>query len=359
MILLEYEAKALLNAYGIPIAKGQLYYAGYKPFTYPVVVKSQVPTGGRGKLGGIKIATNKNEFTTYVDEIKALNIKGFTPKNLYIETALDVAQEYYLSLTINRETSQVQLTAHKEGGINIEEQQKDSFLQLPIPYKNPNFNTLGEQLAEYLGLESQVFTLQDMLQNLYKAFMENDATLIEINPLILTITGQLIAGDAKIELDDGARFRHNWDYETPVQDANFIVLNPKGDVALLANGAGLAMATVDSIYASGLIPANFLDIGGGANEEKVIAAFKDIMAFPSVKAIIINIFGGITRCDEIAKAIIHAKNNVPGLPPLFIRLEGNNYDQAKTLLDQNDILLLPTLNACIDAAKKEVKQHAR
>ena len=363
MILLEYEAKGLLNDFGVPVEMGELYrenpsgtssQENYLPKKFPVVIKSQVPVGGRGKLGGVKIAKNPDEFNKLVNEIKQTSIKGHLPTNLLIETALQIKQEFYLAITINRDVSQIQFTANCDGGIEIESQNKSSFLNIPITEKTPNFNIIGEQLAEYLNLPSQTFALQDIAKNLYQAFTKNDALLIEINPLILTTNEKLIAGDAKIELDDSAAFRHEWNYETEMPNANFVILNPNGNIATIANGAGLAMATVDEIFSSDLVPANFLDIGGGANEEKVLSAFNELIKFPNTKAIIINIFGGITKCDEIAKAIVSAKKNAPKLPPLFIRLSGNNYDEAKEILDANNILLLPNLTSCIKSAKKEI-----
>lgn len=354
MILLEYEAKGLLKDYNIPVANGVLYEEGFTPIDFPVVIKSQVPVGGRGKLGGVKIAQDMNEFEKLIPLVYTTEIKGFLPSSLLIEEAFKIIKEFYLALTINRDTGQIQFTANNDGGIEIESKDNSSFLTIPVHLKKPNFNEIGQQLAEYFNLEGHTFVLQDMAKNLYKAFTENDALLIEINPLILTAEDKLVAGDAKIELDSSAAFRHNWNFETKMPNANFVILNPDGNVATIANGAGLAMATVDAIVSAGLTPANFLDIGGGANEKTVLDAFTKLMEFPNTKAIIINIFGGITQCDQIAKAIISAKNNVPNLPPLFIRLSGNNYSQAKKLLDENNIKLLPSLDSCINQIKKEV-----
>ena len=355
MILLEYEAKQLLNKYNIPVTTGELFTPNLVPSKYPVVIKSQVPTGGRGKLGGVKIAKNSDEFKKFVSEIKQTNIKGYLPKQLLIECACDIKQELYLSITVNRDMERVQFTANKDGGVEIESTEASSFLNIPVSTQKPNFNIIGQQLAEYFSLEDQTFVLQDMVENLYKAFIKEDALLIEINPLILTTSGKLIAGDAKIELDDSAAHRHQWDYETKMPNANFVTLNKTGEIATIANGAGLAMATVDAISTAGLVPANFLDIGGGADEQKVLQAFSELMKFPNTKAIIINIFGGITRCDEIARAIVNATKNTPNLPPLFIRLSGNNYKEAKDILAGSNIPLLPDLNSCINLAKKVVE----
>ena len=353
MILLEYEGKQILSGCGLSVVKGVLYSPDLVP-DFPVVIKSQVPVGGRGKLGGVKIAKNQAEYDQFVAEISKTSIKGHLPVNLLVEAAVDIKQEFYLAITINRDLGLIQFTANKNGGIEIEAMSLDSFLNIPITSKKPDFDDIGQQLADYFDLPEQTFVLQDIAQNLYRTFIKNDALLIEINPLILTATDELVAGDAKIELDSSANYRHNWDYETKMPNANFVILNPKGNVATIANGAGLAMATVDEIFSSDLIPANFLDIGGGASEEKVLSAFNELMKFPNTKAIIVNIFGGITKCDEIAKAIVSAKKVVPNLPPLFIRLSGNNYDEAKEILDANNILLLPSLTSCIKHARKEI-----
>lgn len=354
MILLEYEAKNILKKAGIPTPASEL-VSMQSPVSLalPLVVKSQVPTGGRGKLGGIKLVRTQEEFTQAVTTIKSLEIKGFTPKTLLAEEALSINRELYLSLRIDRSSESIELLAHANGGVEIEDNDASSFLKIQL--NQPPTLAQGEELAEFYGLESHSFALQDILKNLYSCFVQNDATLIEINPLILTDDDTLIAGDCKMTLDDSAHFRHpDWSFEAGTQESNFVTLNTNGSVATIANGAGLAMATVDAVSAANLKPANFLDIGGGASAESVLAAFNSILEYPEVKAIVINIFAGITRCDEIAKAIVTAKDQLGSLPPLFIRLAGNNYNEAKALLDANNVQLLPTLQSCIDAAKQEV-----
>ena len=194
-----------------------------------------------------------------------------------------------------------------------------------------------------------------MVKNLYRCLIKNDATLIEINPLIYTTDKKLVAGDCKMELDDAAHFRHpEWKFEEKPTNTNFVTLDENGSIATIANGAGLAMATVDAVRDFGMNPANFLDIGGGSNSASVLAAFQKIMEYPNIKAIVINIFAGITRCDEVAKAIITAKEQISDLPPLSIRLAGTNVEQANALLAEHNIQLLPTLEACLRAARKGV-----
>jgi succinyl-CoA synthetase beta subunit len=304
-------------------------------------------------LGGIKVVESIDELDQTITTLFTLPIKGYLPLKLLAEEKIAIAHEYYLSLTINRSRAYIELIAHKSGGVDVEENNPKDFLRLELTGKNSS-NT-GEQLAEYLGREDQSFVLQDMVEQLYKCFIKNDATLIEINPLIYTTTGKLICGDAKIELDDAAMFRHpEWHFESTAQETNFVTLHENGNIATIANGAGLAMATVDAVVAGGMTPANFLDIGGGASEATVLAAFERITTFPGVKAIVINIFAGITRCDEVARAVVAAQRKIDHLPPLLIRLAGTNYEQAADILAAAGIPLLPTLEECITKAKETI-----
>lgn len=356
MKLLEYEAKAILRAHAIPVPKGVVIKKGddFTNIPLPTVVKSQVPIGGRGKAGGIKVVKNNNELAKTAKELFNLPIKGFTPHSLLCETLVDVHKEYYLSLSINRNKACIELLAQINGGVEVEANTGDYFTS---ELERKNIDGVGDSLADYLNIPRYAFVLQDLLQNLLDCFVKNDATLLEINPLILTSAGELIAGDCKMVLDDAASFRHpHWHFETAAEATNFVELNPKGTVATIANGAGLAMTTVDAVASAGLTPANFLDIGGGANEASVYAAFERIANYPKVKVIVINIFAGITRCDEVAKAIIAAKSRLKGLPSLSIRLAGTNYQAASELLQSNNIELQPTLESCIASAKIEVSQ---
>ena len=248
--------------------------------------------------------------------------------------------------------------ANPAGGVEVEENAAEDFLRIGVngATDSQSWDVVGEQLAELYNTPEQTFALQDLVENLYDCFVKNDATLLEINPLVLTADGQLVAGDCKMVLDDAAAFRHpEWDFEQKSVEANFVTLDETGTVATIANGAGLAMATVDAVASSGMQPANFLDIGGGANAESVMKAFKRIMEYENVQAIVINIFAGITRCDEVAKAIIQAKSQFSALPPLCIRLSGTNYEQAVELLAAENIPLLPTLEDCLQAAKEYTK----
>lgn len=350
MKLLEYEAKRILSAAGVPVPKS--YVAGEKPIFLPVVIKSQVPTGGRGKAGGIVVAKTDDDYAVAVEKVANLAIEGFTPKTLLAEALVDIDRELYFSYLIDKKSASVVLMAHINGGVEVEDNPEDSYFTVPVT-KDSDFEAIGQRLADYYDLPGQTFVLQDLAEKLYGAFIKNDALLLEINPLILTKVDRLIAGDCKMELDDAAAFRHpDWQFEAEKTEVNFVTLDNQGTVATIANGAGLAMATVDAVSDAGLTPANFLDIGGGANEASVLAAFERLVTYPNLKVIIINIFAGITRCDEVAKAILSAREKLPGLPPLAVRLAGTNYEQAAELLSAHDIAIQPSLTDAIKTAKE-------
>ncbi|MGK2896605.1 MAG: ATP-grasp domain-containing protein [Candidatus Saccharimonadales bacterium] len=353
MKLLEYEAKAILKQSSIPVPTSEQIDRSTDP-SLPAVLKSQVPVGGRGKAGGVRLVKSAEEAKETLAAIFDLEIRGYKPRVILAEEPLDIDKEFYISLLIDRDSSSIQLLANKTGGIEVEENTTESFLR-EIVNIGTDFNTLGEKVAEYYDLPDQTFALQDLVKNLYDCFVKNDATLIEINPLALTTEGELIAGDCKMELDDAAKFRHpEWNFEYTPADSNFVTLHEDGTVATIANGAGLAMATVDAVADAGLIPANFLDIGGGANEAGVLAAFEKIVTYPNVSAIVINIFAGITRCDEVARAVIAATKHIKKLPKLYIRLAGTNYEEAEILLREAGIGLQPTLATCLAAVKKDM-----
>jgi succinyl-CoA synthetase beta subunit len=345
--LLEYEAKHVLESAHIPVPTSLLIKLG-DTLPTPLVLKSQVPTGGRGKVGGIVVVDTPDDLQPAINKLLSLEIKGFTPKTLLAEEKLNIKKEFYLSILIDRQSASIKIFAHKNGGVEVEE--NTDFQSWSISEKS-QAEQIGQQLADYYELPDQTFALQDLIENLYGCFVKNDATLIEINPLILTEENQLVAGDCKMTLDDAASFRHDWNFEEKPAEANFVTINPDGNTATIANGAGLAMATVDAAYEAGLKPANFLDIGGGANEATLLKAFERIVEYKNLQAIIINIFAGITRADEVAKAIVAAKKQIDTLPPLFIRLAGTNYEAAEEILIENNVALLPNLESALAAAK--------
>lgn len=351
MNLLEYEAKQLLSNAGIPVPAGVVVRQDSRiSMTAPLVVKSQVPIGGRGKLGGIKIVDSNEDILMAISKLFEHRIKGYLPSSLLLEEKLSIEKELYLALTINRGSSSIQLMAHPQGGVEVESNEASDFLTINLGVND--IRTVGEQLAEHLSIPEQAFALQDFAEHLLDCFKKNDAMLIEINPLVLTTDGRIIAGDCKMTLDQSSIFRHpEWNFEQKDNEVNFVTLNRFGDVATIANGAGLAMATMDAVADAGMHPANFLDIGGGASADSVMSAFRRIMEYPEVKVIVINIFAGITRCDEVARAIIEARKGINSLPPLCIRLAGTNFEQAETLLNAENIQILPTLKSCLDSAK--------
>lgn len=348
MRLLEYEAKNLLSACEVPIPRGKVFAANeLQAIAAPIVLKSQVPIGGRGKLGGVQIVRWQSDIESAARKMFNLKIKGFLPSKLLAEEVLNISHEFYFSLNINRQTAAIELLAHTGGGIEIESQDTADFFRRDIV--NEKFEALADELADYLDIADKAFLLQDIIENAYRCFINNDCLLLEINPLVLTSDGKLIAGDAKITVDDAAAFRHlDWQFEDNSTEHNFVILNRDGAVATIANGAGLAMATVDAVTASGLVPANFLDIGGTATSDKILDCFHQITNLDNINVIIINIFGGIVRCDEVARAIIDAQRQIPDLPKLAIRLSGNREAEARQLLAQYNLPLFDSLEAILE-----------
>lgn len=349
MKLLEYEAKQLLVASDITIPSNSLVIdtaTDTTTISLPTVIKSQVPVGGRGKSGGIKIIQKREELSDKIQELFTLAIQGFIPRYLLSEAVLDIDRELYILLTINRSDESIELIAHPQGGIEIESHSSEEFFKRDL--SPVGFDALGDELADYYSLPDRAFLLGELVEKLYHCVIKNDATLLEINPLVLTKQGELIAGDCKMILDDAAHFRHpDWQFEEMPASANFVTLDSHGTVATIANGAGLAMATVDAVAKAGHIPANFLDIGGGATTATIIDSFTRISEFTQVTAIVINIFGGIVQCDTVAQAIIEARKKFPQLPRLYIRLSGNRKDEAATLLAIENLPLYDNLEACL------------
>lgn len=347
MNLLEYEAKGILQEFGIPVPKNTLVRPSDEVIpAAPIVLKSQVHTGGRGKAGGVRVI-KEGDTASAAKEIFALAINGELPNTLLAEEMIAIQSEYYLSLMVNRSNACIELVAHQEGGIEVESHLPGEFYRHEI---TPELvSSVGDNLADYLGLSEKSFALQDLLEKLYTCFVSSDALLLEINPLILTSGGELVAGDCKMTLDTAAGFRHSdWQFEQEPTSANFVTLNCEGTIATIANGAGLAMATVDAVKAAGLEPANFLDIGGGATVEGIVSSFKSILEFPNITAIVINIFGGIVRCDDVAAAILEARKQFRDLPKLYIRLSGTRSEEATLLLASEQLTLYPDLPSCLE-----------
>lgn len=340
MQLLEFQAKRLLQESGLPVPSGQVTLRrGSLPLaTFPAVVKSQVPVGGRGKLGGIRVVTTETELQEAAETLWELDIKGFQPETLLIEEALDIERELYLALRLNRDERRVEWLVSENGGMEIEAH-SDAVTAVDRTQTN------ASHIVSH-SLTLSLHTLQQILTKLEECFFDNDLLLLEINPLVVTSSGTLVCADAKIMVDDNSHFRHE-SFDWPEPEA----IKPLGgSVGVIANGAGMAMSTMDTIYAAGGKPANFLDIGGGTGEDVFVKNLRAINELPGVSSIIVNIFAGITRCDDIARGIIAAEKQIKNLVPLFIRLEGTNKDEAADLLKQAHITLQPDLKSCIKLA---------
>lgn len=343
MQLLEHQAKTLLKNAGISVPQGVVVGMGDSTsgIVFPVVVKSQVPVGGRGKLGGVKLADSQQGLEDAIATILQLEIKGHKPKSVLVEPALDIERETYISLRINRDRRTMEYIVSRSGGVDIEAntEQVRTIDATPDAY---------EQVAKTLRLDEA--KVKKLCQQLEVVFVDNDCMLIEINPLVVMKSGALCCVDAKIQIDDNARFRQPnlpWEDASPLKALG-------GNIGVIANGAGMAMSTMDTIYAAGGRPANFLDIGGGTGEEIFVKYLQEITNLPGVTSVIVNVFAGITRCDDIARGIIAAKEQISDLPPLYIRLEGTNRQAATDLLADAGIGLQPDLAACVQGAMSHV-----
>ncbi len=374
MDLFEYQGKQFFANYGLPTSPGEAVtnvaaaVAAAERLGTPVMVKAQVHTGGRGKAGGVKFAANLDEVRTHANNILGLDIRGHIVQHLWIEKASDIAEEYYASFTLDRSAKQHLGMLSAQGGVEIEaiaEENPDAIAKIWIdPVHGLNHDDCQQWvLAANLNPEVTDQTV-DLLLKLYSAYTEGDADLVEINPLIVTPEGNVHVLDAKVTLDSNAGFRHDlspYDVtqprdarETEAHSKGLQYVGLEGSVGVIANGAGLAMSTVDVVNQVGGQPANFLDIGGGADANVMAGALEVINNDPDVTSIFINIFGGITRCDEVANGIIEATRRVNIASPIVIRLDGTNTEIGWSLLKPhlNDRLVLaPTM---LDAAQLAV-----
>lgn len=378
----EYQAKSLLKTFNVPVAKGEVVTdlsqvdAAYKNLNSPVVaVKAQIHAGGRGKGGGVKIAKNLDDAKKAASQILGMQLithqtgpQGQKVRTLYIEQGTKIAREMYLAVLLDRESSQLTLIAAAEGGMDIEELAAKTPEKIMTIKIDPTLGFgayQGRFLGYALGLDTSLHaSLIQFCQSLIKAYMELDASLVEINPFVLTEDKTFVALDAKMTFDDNALYRHKKltelrdlheedaaEMEAAKFGLNYISLD--GSVGCMVNGAGLAMATMDVIKLAGAEPANFLDVGGGASKEAVTEAFKLISKDTKVKAILVNIFGGIMRCDTIASGIVEAVKTVGLKLPLVVRLSGNNAELGRKILLESG-LKLTTAETLEEAAKKAV-----
>ena len=376
----EYQAKELLKNYGVPIAKGEILLskenvieAAKRVSDNLWVVKAQIHAGGRGKGGGVKIAKSLDEVEVLVDEIMGMQLvthqtgpEGKEVSRVYIEEGSNIDEELYLSILVDRKTSQVSFIVSTEGGVNIEEvaeETPEKITTVAIDSEDgvteDNINILSDSLCLPDNLKEQGANL---FKNLYKAFTESDMSLLEINPLVLTKEDQILCLDAKVNFDDNALFRHTElqnlidpseedESELKASEFGLSYIKLDGNIGCLVNGAGLAMATMDIIKMYGAEPANFLDVGGSATKELVTEAFKIILSDENVEGILVNIFGGIMRCDVVAEGIIGAAKEVNISVPLVVRLEGTNVDLGKKIIEDSDISII-SASDLDDAAKK-------
>ena len=389
----EYQAKALLHEFGVPISKGVPVLrpedsdAAAKTLGGPVwVVKSQIHAGGRGKgkfkeasagdKGGVRLAKSIDEVNAFAKQMLGATLvtvqtgpDGKQVNRLYIEDGSDIDKEFYLSLLVDRETSKVAFVVSTEGGVNIEDVAHSTPEKIITFSVDPATGVMphhGRAVAKALKLSGDLAKQAEKLTiQLYTAFVAKDMAMLEINPLVVTKQGQLRVLDAKVSFDSNALFKHPEvvalrdeteedakEIEASKYDLNYVALD--GTIGCMVNGAGLAMATMDIIKLYGMEPANFLDVGGGASKEKVAAAFKIITADPNVKGILVNIFGGIMKCDVIAEGVVAAVKEVGLKVPLVVRLEGTNVDLGKKIISESGLNVLPADNLD-DAAHKAVK----
>lgn len=373
MKLHEYQSKRIFAKYGVPIPNGEVATTTEqareiaKKLGGAVVIKSQVLVGGRGKAGGVKVAKNPNEAEELADQILGMDIKGLTVDKVLIDEAADIRDEIYLGIVIDRALQRPVIIASAEGGVEIEEVAKtnpEAIKRLPVDTQIGLMDYQARNLAFDLGLKRlYVGQFMKIVKGLYQAFINTDASLAEINPLVITGQDKLLAVDGKILLDDNALYRHpdlsemrDVQEETPSErearlaGLSFVKLD--GEIGCMVNGAGLAMATMDIVKHYGGEPANFLDIGGGAKSDKVAAALRIILSDPKVKSVLFNIFGGITRCDEVARGILEALKEVQTEVPMVARLVGTNEEEGRQILAEADF---PSASSLGEAAKIAVK----
>ena len=387
MKLHEYQAKQIFARYGVPIPQGKVVFeskdieATAKALIDEtggeiVVVKAQIHAGGRGKGGGVKVAKGLAAAVTHGNAIFGMQLvtkqtgpEGQKVRRLYLEQGLDIARELYVALLVDRETRKVAIISSTEGGMDIEEVAEHSPEKINTTFVDPLIGLAPfqvRQIAYKLGIreKTNLAAFTKLMTNLYAAFIAEDASMIEVNPLIVTKSGGVVALDGKMTTDDNAAFRHKeWadlrdtDEEDPVEleakETGLSYVSLDGNIGCLVNGAGLAMATMDIIKHFGGSPANFLDVGGSANKEQVKHAFQMILSSPHVKGIFINIFGGIMQCDVIAEGVIAATKELGLKVPLVVRLEGNNVEKGKLILAESG-LAIQTADNMADGAQKIV-----
>ncbi|MBA13324.1 MAG: ADP-forming succinate--CoA ligase subunit beta [Chloroflexi bacterium] len=380
MKLHEYQAKDIFLKYGIPVPKGQVATTSSQAATAtfdigePVVVKAQVHAGGRGKAGGVKLVKSPGEAESFASNLLKSNLvtyqtgpEGVPVNSVLVEEAINISEEFYLGMVIDGSSKGVVAIASKEGGVNIEEvaeKTPEKIITIPIDPVLGLQPFQGRKIAYALGLNQEnIRKTADLIQKLYAVFIDNDATLIEINPLVLTSDNQILAADAKLDIDDDSIFRHQeiknisdisqedtLEVEARDFDINYVKLD--GNIGCIVNGAGLAMATMDVASSAGASPANFLDIGGGATEEKVAKALSLVLSDNNVKAVLVNLFGGILRCDIAARGFVMCIEESQNFNiPLIVRMLGTNAEEGIEIL-KNSNLNVSFVDTLEEAASK-------
>jgi len=376
MDLFEYQGKQYFARFGIPVSPGGVAdtvdeaVQQAEKVGYPVVVKAQVQVGGRGKAGGIKLANSAEEVRTHARSILGMDIRGHTVRRLWVEHASDITREYYASFTLDRGARKHLGMVSARGGVDIEQVAAEDAMAVARCHIDPTdglSDADAQRLVDQAGLDQEAKAgAVDILKKLYRCFVEGDADLVEINPLILTPDGRVHALDAKVSLDNNAEFRHpEWqeykateeldERERLARSKGLQYIGLSGTVGIIANGAGLAMSTLDVVNQVGGSAANFLDIGGGANAEVMANALEVINTDANVRSILINIFGGITRGEEVANGIVEALERVEIKAPIVIRIDGTNADEGRRILKAHESDRLVSQPTMLDAARKAVE----
>jgi succinyl-CoA synthetase beta subunit len=376
MDLLEYQGKLLFKKHGVPAPDGQ--HATSVPEAveaaeqvgFPVVIKAQVQIGGRGKAGGIKLATDRAEAEQHAGAILGMDIRGFTVHELYVERASDIDEEYYAAIVFDRSAKKPMAMLSRMGGMDVEEVAEKDPEAMRMLHVDPliGFQDFhGRRLAFESGIAADVIRpVGAMLAKLYEVFVEEDATLVEVNPLLITKSREVVALDAKVTIDANALFRHpdvaelrDVSAEDPqermAKERGLTYVKLDGNVGILGNGAGLVMSTLDVVAQAGGKPANFLDAGGGSKAEAITSAVEVILSDEKVTAVLFNIFGGITRCDEVARGLIEAFNQIQPKVPFVVRLDGTNDEEGRRLLAEAALPNVHTEATMLGAAEKVVE----
>ena len=364
----EHQAMEIFAKYGLPVASFDVVTspadarAAAEKLGGSVVVKAQVHVGGRGKAGGVKLARDADEAERHAEGILGMDIKGLTVKRVVVAEAVDIDREYYIGIVVDRATKKPVYMVSSEGGVDIEEVARETPEKIHKHAIDPERGFSDAELAAKIESDPSVAVqVADAILKLYAAFVGSDASLAEVNPLVVTTDGVVRAIDAKMNIDDNALYRHEdiaamRDASTETAELtsaremglSFVKLD--GNVGCLVNGAGLAMTTMDLIKQHGGEPANFLDIGGSSNSDKVVTALEIITSDPKVRSILINIFGGITRCDDVARGLVHAMERAPTDVPIVVRLTGTNEEEARHVLAEHDLVTADTMDEAVEKA---------